>query len=1166
MSSGIVHPLHGNQRAAVDPEQSVWLSASAGTGKTQVLSARVLRLLLRPDVQPEQILCLTFTQAGAAEMANRINDVLARWVRIDEATLGKEMIHLGAPNDPETRARSRTLFASVLDCPGGGLRIDTIHAFSQWLLANFPNEAGLLPGMRPIEDRERHLLSRQVLGDMLVEAEKARDSATLEAVESFTIAKGADALQAWLMRCASARELWEGRRAWQPPMAPQVRQLLGIPSDADQVWVDEILSPEVFPDHQLQAMLPALDGWKAKTGVEAAEFIREWLRIESTQRTGHVSRFSETILKKDGTPRSMKKPSEADPSFISRQEEIAEAIRLHAERKNLLELAGFLAPALELGRAFALRWDAAKAREGLLDFDDLIERAAKLLKEQVAGDWIRYKLDRQFDHILVDEAQDTNEAQWRIIDALIDDFFSGEGASGDKIRTIFTVGDYKQAIFGFQGTSPENFRKAKERVQAAMQAAEENAQVVRVNRVRRNLQDLDLGQSFRTAIPVLEFVDHAIEAIGPSELGLSDDHHPHEGQPRPGLVTLWNPVHDQRGEDDGEPESEGRESWLAKHDRQMAEKIAQQVARWTQGIQPFSLEKGEHRNARPGDIMVLVRSRKDLAGLIVARLHARGVPVAGVDRLRLGEPLVVKDLMSALRFAAQALDDLELANLLSSPLVGWTQDDLLAYAPREKQQHLWHHLRNHAAPLVQATVAKLRELLALADFQTPQALLQWVLVGPWQGRARLVARLGREANDPIDELLNAAFAYEGVHTPSLAGFIQWFDAGEGELKRDPDDAPDLVRVMTVHGSKGLQAPIVILADATSEPGRVRDLSLAEEVPGHGNDLVRKVPLPAVSKEQQAGRIAAAYEAARATELQEHWRLLYVAMTRAEEALFIGGSLGPKAKNGPPADSWYARLAPLFGEDALEDDLWGARREWGERAREVQARPDAQAEVQVKEPAWLHQPIGPEPRPPRPLAPSSAGEEQGSNPPLPPEIAREAARRGLLIHSLLERLPMVELGERAEAALSWLERQARELDQADRQEIAHRALEVLGQSGFADVFGPGSLAEVPLAAVVEGQVVAGTVDRLLVTQERVTVVDFKTARRPPTLLEEIPESTLRQMAAYVTALGKIYPEREIRAAVLYTQTPEIFELPQSLIRLHKKAFQTAQQSFLTSGVE
>ncbi len=337
--SGAIYALKDNQLLAANPADNVWLSASAGTGKTQVLSARVLRLLLLPNVDPSQILCLTFTKAGAAEMANRINAVLARWVRLEPGKLGKELQDLGADIGPDTQARARTLFASVLDCPGGGLRIDTIHAFSQWLLTNFPSEADLQPGARPMEDREKELLAREVLADMLSEAEANGDTATLEATAAITIRKDPGALHSWLMRCADRMDMWEGPGAWQPPMDARVRQLLEIPSDADETWVSEVLHPDTFPDHQLRAMLPTLQGWNAKGGREGSAFIEQWLTLDLAARMEAVDGFFSTLLKKDGEPRQMKKPSEEDPTFPQRQQEIADAIGLMAERRALLGLA-----------------------------------------------------------------------------------------------------------------------------------------------------------------------------------------------------------------------------------------------------------------------------------------------------------------------------------------------------------------------------------------------------------------------------------------------------------------------------------------------------------------------------------------------------------------------------------------------------------------------------------------------------------------------------------------------------------------------------------------------------------------------------------------------------------------------------------------------------------
>ncbi|WP_120717752.1 double-strand break repair helicase AddA [Tsuneonella amylolytica] len=1148
--SGEVFPLQDNQAHAVAPARSVWLSASAGTGKTQVLSARVLRLLLRPDVSPSAILCLTFTKAGAAEMAERVNSVLASWVRMPDTLLGKDLLAIGAPGDPETRDRARTLFASVLDCPGGGLRIDTIHAFSQWLLAAFPDEAGLIPGSRPMEDRDRDVLAHQVLAAMVADAEAAGDTAVLGPLGMLSERMGPGEVPGWLMRCAAARELWTGPAGWQPPMRDRVLALFGLPADAGEASLAELCADGVFDCAALGRMQAANAAWGTGTAQTSLTAIGDFLAASGLGRVTAADTLAAALFTQKGEPRALKSLEKHDPDYALHAEAVLASLAALRDHRSLLDLAGFVAPALEVGRRFALAWDEAKAREGLIDFDDQIRRAAALLRDPALSGWIRYKLDRRFDHVLVDEAQDTNRAQWDIVRAVTDDFFSGDGQKPGVQRTLFVVGDYKQAIFGFQGTSPRNFADAK-RYYADLidRLANEQPDVER-------LQDLGLGRSYRTSQPVLDFVDDAIATIGPEKFGLdpAEALDPHKGYDRPGLVTLWQPVSGHADADD-----EAADEWLSEPEREMANRIAAEVAGWMRD--GFPLTKG--RNAGPGDVMVLVRKRRDLAGLIVARLHAAGVPVAGVDRLRLGAPLGVKDLMAALRFAAQPLDDLSLAGLLVSPLMGWTQEDLLAYGWREKGS-LWHHLRDGSHPRQRETADRLRDLLARADYELPQALLHWMLVGPWQGRKGLVARLGSEVNDPVDELLNAAAAYAATHTASLAGFIAWFDAGDGELKRESEGGAGQVRVMTVHGSKGLQAPIVILADAAGNPDRSprRDLSLVEQRIGGGG---APVPLPALRKEEKAGPVAEAEAAARAAEREEHWRLLYVAMTRAEEALFIGGALGKREKE-PSENSWYAKLRPLFAGDELADPVWGARLERGTRAAVAEPAPSTDGRTAIDLPAWAVTPIGPEPRPPRPLAPSSAGTDTAADPPLSPDVARVAARRGVLIHALLERLPSIGPDEREAAASRWLERQAPDLTPGDRAEMLGSALAVLAEPEFAPVFSSAALAEVPLAATVDGQVIAGTADRLLVEPGKVTVVDFKTARRPPTSLAEVPEGTLLQMAAYAAALAAIYPGREIAAALLYTQTPQLIRVPAAELAARKALLSAKSESFPPPPVE
>ena len=1154
-----VHSLKDNQRSAVDPRETVWLSASAGTGKTQVLSARVLRLLLQPGVTPAQILCLTFTKAGAAEMATRVNEVLADWVRMPEVSLALQLDAIGAPMDQATLVRARTLFASVLDCPGGGLRINTIHAFAQWLLAGFPEEAGLAPGTRAMEDRDRALLSREVLSRLLLDAEERGDHAKLEALAALSLrARKAEDVEHYLLRCAEAREAWVGPGAWMPPLGDKVERLLGLPAGAE---LTDLCTDAVFDVRSLRRCMEVNGEWKAVTGQDAANAIGNWLAADVAARADGIDALADVFFTKARTLRASKSQDKLDPGYADHAARVAACIAAVRERTALLALAKWLTPALTLGRDFALAWDEAKAREGLIDFDDQIRQAAALLTRSDLADWIRYKLDRRFDHILIDEAQDTNAAQWQIIDALTGDFFAGAGQHGDALRTLFVVGDYKQAIFRFQGTSPENFEAARKRVKRLMSGAAENALTLRDRTDARSLRELGLDQSFRTAASILEFVDNAITHIGPARFGLAAAPDPHKGQVRPGLVTLWRPVGTAGDEASDEDAEEGEQNWFSRSDRQLADKLAQQIAEWLDSRSPgFPLVKNHHRRAEAGDVMILVRKRKELAGLIVARLHARGVPVAGVDRLRLGAPLAVKDLVAALRFAVQPHDDLNLAALLVSPLVGWSQDELLAHGYRPDRVGLWDHLRQSRNGLAIATVAQLVELLNQADYEPPQALLHWLLVGPWQGRRRLVARLGREANDPIDELLNAAHAYAAADTPSLIGFLHWFDAGDGELKREADSGGGLVRVMTVHGAKGLQAPIVILADAADNPdGSIgTPLELAEERPHGHTDLFhapRLLPLPGLRKEERFGRIAAAAEAALREEREEHWRLLYVAMTRAEEALFITGSLAAR-ETAPAPDTWYARLSELFaGQDWLADPRWGERIEHGAAPPPAPPRAAQTQELALPPPLppWLSRPIGDEPRPPRPLAPSALGEDHSADPPLPPGMGGDAARRGTLIHKLLERLPEVAPEAREAAAIRWLARSAADLADSAREEMVRAALGVLAVADWTDLFGPDALAEVPIAATVGERVIAGTIDRLVVTPERIRLIDFKTARRPPATLAQVPDAILRQMGAYAAALEQVWPGRPVEAALLYTHAPTLIAIPPDVLARHKPAF-------------
>jgi len=1130
--------LKGNQAAASAPDAHVWLSASAGTGKTQVLTARVFRLLLR-GVDPGAILCLTFTKAGAAEMAGRISARLAAWVRMPENDLKKDLFALGEDHlDPRRIAYARTLFAKVLDAPGGGLRIQTIHSFCQGLLAAFPVEAGLVPGFRPLEGREESVLAREALAEMLVDADRDGRLKPIDTIGRLSVRLGEGEAENFLRACARApaamEELPRG-----DGLRPFVRRALGLPADDIDSVIIGACGDDVVDHEALDALGGMNSGWGTKSGIERAGIIYDWLEKPAPERAAALADLHKVWAKADGDLRSFGKGQAPQDDGYA---ELAGA--LHGWCADLLDLRGraayadLLADALDVGRDYAAAYARAKRRVGGVDFDDLIRATINLLAQPGMGEWVRYKLDQVTEHVLIDEAQDTNPEQWAIIRALADEFFAGLGSHDERVRTLFTVGDYKQAIFGFQGTHPIYFQAAERHFGGlAADAQGPDGEGLRFDR-------LSLTHSFRSTRPVLEFVDAALEAIPEPGLGAIAEREPHASEVEgPGTVTLW-PLTVAGGSEEDE------EGWIADSTRELASRIAKQIKAW---IGTLMLES-KGRTLRPEDVMILVKRRGELASLIVARLYAENVPVAGVDRLRLNAPLAVQDLLAAIRFVLQPGDDLSLASLLVSPLIGWSQERLMQAAPRESGS-LWRHLSRNQPP---DALDPLHRMLDRADIATPYQFLEELLSGALDGRRKLIRRLGEEARDPIEELLNAALNFESLGTPSLQRFLDWFDRGDVEIKRDPSAPLDAVRVMTAHGAKGLQAPLVILADAAVDPTKSPRSTLHWTPDG----MVNALPIFRPRARERGGPLNDLIEADAQRELEEHWRLFYVAATRAEERLVVAGALGPLAKGEPPPSSWYAaadRAMTALGIAPSPEprSFTGTTRY---KAAAPSARKIAEAEQVTELPGWARQPAPREARPPRPLAPSSLGEDAVADPPPTPAM-RNAAERGRLVHALFERLPAIAPEERAAAADRWLERVGAVKEPATRADIARTVLNVIEDARFAQLFGPDSLAEAPIAAVTgNGLVVSGTVDRLRVTPDLIQVVDFKTGRQIPLHAEDIPAYHARQMAAYVEALGVIFPGRAIEATLLYTNGPKLLVVPPDVLDKHKPGFAPTQQSY------
>lgn len=1105
--------LQPDQRAAADPFIHASLSASAGTGKTQVLTARVLRLLLE-GAAPETILCLTFTKAAAAEMAERIGQQLARWVRSSDEQLAMELVAIGAEADADRLRLARALFARVLDCPGG-LRIQTIHSFCQTLLSAFPAEAGISPGFRPIEGREEQALIDRTLAS-LAEQSDMTDRAFLDDLTILAGRMNEQAVRSYLQRCAAS----EGLAALPlDGIEPWLGREIGLPDGDVEAAILAECHDSAMDCALLERLADGFRGWtSSKTAPAQAEKIIAFLAASPEERCALLPDLAKVVLTEKGTPRSVTSGLiKALPSAAEDCLELADRLARLLRWRTGDALVRVQAAGLRAGARFASAYAAAKRTGGLADFDDLIRWTRNLLSQAGIAQWVRFKLDRRTDHLLVDEAQDTNEAQWAIVRSLVEEYWAGQGSGSDH-RTLFIVGDFKQAIYGFQGTDPREFETAR---QGFADAAQGSAFPFR---------DLSISASFRSSQAVLDLVDQVIAEVGHEQLGLARPPEKHRAYhaTRPGSVELWPPF----ALEVPEGQEKDEEAWEDEDKRAFADRLAERIAALIAEAPPLA---STGRPLTAGDVLVLVRSRASgLAGLLVARLAERGVPTAGIDRMQLAKPLAVRDLLSAITFAVQPLDDLNLAGLLVSPLLGWSQDELYTLAQREGRRPLWEELgrRQNEDPLFARTREVLGELLRAADYEGPHAFLERLLSGPMQGRRRLLERLGRDKRDPINELLAAALTFEAQESAGLQRFLHWFASGEVEVKRDPEARNNAVRVMTVHGSKGLEAPVVFLADATADPANLGAISPPLAMNG--------IPLIRPRKEELCPPFDELIEEEKKRDLQEHHRLGYVALTRAAERLVIAG-LKPR-RGEISANSWYkvveGALTALGAAVQPDGTLQFVR------AGEVRLAPERRRIVlpRLALPAWTRQAAPAEARPPRPLAPSQLGPDLEASPPPTPAM-RAAAERGRLLHALFERLPETRLDERRAAALAWLERSGAVPSFEERAVLVDAALSIIEAPEHAELFAPGALAEAPTAArLADGTVIAGTVDRLLVTGDRVQVVDFKTGRRVPASAADLPASHRRQMQAYAEALGIIFPGKRIEAALLYTEAPRLIPVP------------------------
>ncbi|MDE2379049.1 double-strand break repair helicase AddA [Bradyrhizobium sp.] len=1138
--------LRAAQARASDPAASAFVSANAGSGKTHVLVQRVIRLLLS-GVPPEKILCITFTKAAAANMAERVFTTLGHWVTLDDAALDDAIRAAGISHpNAKLRREARKLFACALETPGG-LKVQTIHALCTRLLQQFPFEANVPARFAVIDERDQTDMMERANLKVLLEAARNPDSPTGRALLT-AMANAADVTFKDVVReaCLSRDHFmaWTDAAGSVEAAAAQMAEVLGVdPADRLEDIESEIVDGPFLPRARWLEIAAALDTSSSADRKQADRLRDAAARSAPEQIEIYLCVFLTEAEQKPRATVITNNFATNNPAIARLFEAEAQRLTGLIERRRAATVRDRTAALLHIATAAAANYRREKQERGLLDYDDLIDKTLVML-DRVTSGWVHYKLDRGVDHVLIDEAQDTSPRQWDIVAHIISEFTAGAGARDGLTRTIFAVGDEKQSIFSFQGAAPHEFDERRHELRRKFEAA------------GLKFDPVSFTYSFRSGATILQTVDQVFrdesiyrsihaEKTYPLHHALADA--------GPSLIELWDlAVADDR---------QDLEGWRAPFDGiavtspevKLARRIQAEIRRLVESG-TLTGHTGERRPLCYGDMLVLVRRRGNAFDAVIQALKHAGIPVAGADRLKLTEHIAIIDLMNLADALLLPQDDLALAVALKSPLFGLDDDDLFTLA-RDRKGSLRRALGEHAGESEKFSVAlrRLEACEARARAETPFAFYAWLLGGDG-GRARILRRLGHEANDALDEFLELALGHERKAPASLQGFLAWLRAADTEVKRDMEISRDEVRVMTVHGAKGLEAPVVFMVDTTSSPSDTQRLRLIQVPRGNGGEVV----VWAGRKADDPGVVTTAREAMLGDTEDEYRRLLYVAMTRAADRLIVGGCMPGNMKSVRKL-CWYDLIDKGLAGSGLEKQVietpHGKVTRFSQAADVAALGAPATAVAEgIALPDWLRTPAPREAAEDdwvRPSGQAAAGEGRVVRTGKSVQSRALALERGTLVHRLLQSLPELALDRRREAALAFLARNATDWAEAERTTLAEKVLALIADPRFAAVFAAGSRAEVAIVGRLERPgrppaLVSGQIDRLAVTPDEVLIVDFKTNRALPGAAAEAPAAYVRQLALYRAVLARLYPQHAIRAALLWTETAEFAEISVSAL--------------------
>ncbi|MBR9983999.1 MAG: UvrD-helicase domain-containing protein [Wolbachia endosymbiont of Homalodisca vitripennis] len=1076
---------------AINPNFSVWVSASAGTGKTKILIDRVLRLLLE---NKRNILCLTFTNAAANEMEDRIYSTLSKWAICPEGILVADLEQLAQCVTRENKdylTRARRLFSELENL---GLTIQTIHAFCYKLISSFPTEAGIAPNCTLSEYKELH----SIVFEKTLHNETVQDDINIVAAEIdenklrdllYTLCIKRSALENNLGYIKDKLSVPDKIHNLQSETIEQIKRLAKILSKGskrDQSYSAILYSTVIPTGIQKENMwIPVSATWMTPGLVDPSVSYLDDNKIENLAK---VFLKSESYEKKSISSIITKGALEKFEDVEQMIESIQNALFTHVKDINSYQIFARTSSLLSIFKVYVDLYNSEKSKNALLDYDDIINLATNLLSNPGDKDWILFNLDQKIDHILVDEAQDNSISQWKIITSLCDEFFTG----GDEKRTLFVVGDVKQSIYRFQGANPHLFNYMQ--------------QYFHTKTGGRDWVSCQLEKSFRSTPEVLMLVDRIFNNFC-EEISFNDNeikHIPHRENDQ-GYIEIWPllPSYKEEEQQALQIHLTQRKDYVVM-DRLLAQAIAHRVYNW---LNEGRILVAKDRHIEPRDIMILVRQRNALVDYIISELKKVNVPVIGRDYFRIMDYIAVQDLIALAEFLLLQANDLALANVLKSPLFNFTEDDLFNIAYDRKEQSLWEKIQDYH----EVIYSELNYLINLSQTESPLTLFTRILR---TGKKKFAARLGLECFEVLDEFMNLVLQFE---KPSLQAFVQWIKENNPEIKNDMQSKLNAVRIMTIHKSKGLQAPIVFLVDTNTVPRNSENILFdATEAPfwcgknsnAYCNQVKREKKLE---------------------DYNEYLRLLYVALTRAEDELYILG------KEPVQKGSWYdlviqygalyerkkLYLQPIFKEK-VEVLCMNANYPSIYKKRDY-------FDVSVISPpsnlSMSLQHVTLEPGEKKPV--SSAGMTDENAGMTKRSIGTtDSYARGLIIHSILQYMPKIEKDRRK----NWVRKYLDSINTSeDKDEIYSKILTFNEKYDY--LFDLEGKSEIPLSGTIDGKPVLVRLDRLCITEDKAIIIDYKSHHN---VSISSSNEIKKQMLIYKTLVQEVYPDKQVECVVIWME--------------------------------